>query len=417
MKKLFAFTALAAACGASIAQDAHTVTLYGIADGGVSHVTGLRGGSRTNLVSGIMEGTRFGFRGNEDLGGGYRAIFTLENRAELDNGTVTNRPPSGSQLPDRLSSAALLGLNPAAAFQPLVSGVANSIGNTVGVNLRGGFFDRQAYVGLITPFGAFLAGRQYTPAYEVAGTFDTLGTQSSLAWGQVASLPASIDIRQDDALQYRIQLGGFTAGLMVTFPGSAVKDSANRLIGLQAVYKSEPFSVGLGYNARNDDLGEKSLKSIVVGASAKLGPGTLSAGYATVKDDHPTGTSAIDDLLIAQGVPAVSAALVQTAFINALKQDLHTYHVGYKLVTGPHTIYAAYSVANDKRAANADTASYGAAYSYALSKRTDLNLVLTHFNNKNLAQAAPGQAGFLGGVTDTAGTDSNNFAVGVRHRF
>jgi len=43
--------------------------------------------------------------------------------------------------------------------------------------------------------------------------------------------------------------------------------------------------------------------------------------------------------------------------------------------------------------------------------------VLTHFNNKNLAQAAPGQAGFLGGVTASAGTDSNNWAVGLRHRF
>ena len=71
----------------------------------------------------------------------------------------------------------------------------------------------------------------------------------------------------------------------------------------------------------------------------------------------------------------------------------------------------------DRRAANADVASYGAAYSYALSKRTDINVVLTHFDNKNLAQAAPGQAGFLGGVTKSAGTDSNSLALGVRHRF
>ena len=34
-----------------------------------------------------------------------------------------------------------------------------------------------------------------------------------------------------------------------------------------------------------------------------------------------------------------------------------------------------------------------------------------------LAQAAPGQAGFLGGVTATAGTDSNSIAFGIRHRF
>ena len=92
-------------------------------------------------------------------------------------------------------------------------------------------------------------------------------------------------------------------------------------------------------------------------------------------------------------------------------------HLGYKLTTGANTFYVAYTAFNDRRAANADVASYGAAYSYALSKRTDLNVVLTHFDNKNLAQAAPGQAGFLGGVTTGAWTVSNSLALGVRHRF
>jgi len=40
-----------------------------------------------------------------------------------------------------------------------------------------------------------------------------------------------------------------------------------------------------------------------------------------------------------------------------------------------------------------------------------------HFNNKGLAQAAPGQAGFLCGVTALAVTDSNGFSLGIRHRF
>jgi predicted porin len=87
------------------------------------------------------------------------------------------------------------------------------------------------------------------------------------------------------------------------------------------------------------------------------------------------------------------------------------------MTTGPNTFYVAYTAANDKRPANADVASYGVAYSYSLSKRTDLNAILTHFDNKNLAQAAPGQAGFLGGVTKSAGTDSTSVAFGIRHRF
>jgi predicted porin len=57
------------------------------------------------------------------------------------------------------------------------------------------------------------------------------------------------------------------------------------------------------------------------------------------------------------------------------------------------------------------------AYSYALSKRTDLNAVVVRFDNKNLAQVAPGGNGYLGGVTASAGTGSTGLAFGIRHRF
>ena len=107
MKSTFAVSALALASGAALAQSTPTsVTLYGIVDAGVVHNTGVT--NKNQLVSGIMEGSRFGLRGNEDIGGGFRAIFTLENRTELNNGTLGNRPPSGLQLPDRFANANLL---------------------------------------------------------------------------------------------------------------------------------------------------------------------------------------------------------------------------------------------------------------------------------------------------------------------
>jgi hypothetical protein len=104
-------------------------------------------------------------------------------------------------------------------------------------------------------------------------------------------------------------------------------------------------------------------------------------------------------------------------FIDALRQDGRAYHLGYKFETGPHTFYTAYNKLDDKRAANADTASYGVTYSYALSKRTDINVSAVHFSNTGLGQAAPGGGGYLGGITASAGTDSNTFGLGVRHRF
>ena len=207
MKRILALTALAAASSAALAQS--SVTTYGVLDGGVSQVTGLRGGTRTFLVSGIMDGSRLGFRGNEDLGGGYRALFTMEHRLEVDTGGISNRPLSGTQLPDRLNTATLRGLP--GALQPIVSSVAAGLGKSLGVNLAGNMWDRQVYVGLVTPVGAGLLGRQYTPAYEVAAAFDTLGTQSSLASGQVAAFPPAIDIRVSNAVAYRIANGPFSA--------------------------------------------------------------------------------------------------------------------------------------------------------------------------------------------------------------
>ena len=419
-KTAFALSALALASSAALAQSAPTsVTLYGIVDAGVVHNTGVT--NKNQLVSGIMEGSRFGLRGNEDIGGGFRAIFTLENRTELNNGTLGNRPPSGSQLPDRFADASLLvpALCPAqpCAIQGAVSQVnANLAAAGLGVNIRNGFWDRQAYVGLVTPVGAVLAGRQYTPAYEVSANFDIMGTQSSLSAGQVASFPASTEIRTDNALQYRIVFGGLTASAMYALGGVANNSKAARLGGVMAMYRAGPFAVGIGHNQRNNDIGQKSLKSTVLGASADIGPGTVSALYVSFKDDNPSGVSTLATSL-APAVGVAAASTLQQAYANALRQDGKLMHVGYKMPVGPHTLYVAYSTFNDKRSFNADTSSYGAAFTYALSKRTDLNAVLTHFDNKNLAQAAPGQAGFLGGFTTSAGTDSNSLALGIRHRF
>ena len=217
-RNLLVFAGLAATFLSSYGQS--KVELYGVVDAGVTRVSGIKGGSVTQLASGIMEGSRIGLRGNEDLGGGYRAIFTLENRLEADTGDISNRPPSRGQLPDRATFARyLVPTLPAvqqAALQPLLSQVSAGIGTRIGINVHTAgpnFFDRQIYAGLITPVGAVLAGRMYTPAYELAGTFDALAAQSSLALGQIAVIPYAIDIRAGNALAYRVQLGGWTASM------------------------------------------------------------------------------------------------------------------------------------------------------------------------------------------------------------
>ncbi len=419
MKKLNLLTLSILAGTSSLAMAQGTpvdnVTLYGILDAGITHVSGLPGGSQTQVSSGIMEGSRWGLRGSEDLGGGYRSIFTMEARVEADTGTSSNRPPSAGKLPDRLSSATSLGLP--AALQPAVTAVAAQIGTSVGVNLNNAPFDRQIFVGLVTPVGAVTAGRQYTPGYLASAAFDVMKTESSLALGQLVAIPASFDIRVSNALQYGIKKDGLTATAMYALGEVAGNNSAGRLWGVMAMYEAQMFSFGGGYNTRNNELGNKSLTNAIAGANVKLGEfGTLSAVYATIKDDNPTGLSTIGATL-AGTIGATAAAAVQNAYINGFKQDAALYQIGYRYMTGPHTFTVAYNSMNDKRPFNADRNSYGAAYGYAFSKRTDVNVIVTRFNNKNTSQDAPGGNGYIGGVTASAGTDATSLAFGIRHRF
>ncbi|MBB1075903.1 porin [Rhodoferax sp. 4810] len=425
--------ALASAlCCASLAhaQTGEGVTLYGLADVGITSTSGLAAGRVTQVASGIMEGSRWGIKGTEDLGGGYKAIFTLEARVELDTGANSSTPISGGQLSDRYSNAVLLGLPAQFAGVPittqqiltgypgnsgLVPGLASQI---YGVNIgpygnRG--FDRQAFVGLITPVGAVLAGRMYTPAFETNAMFDTMQTQSGLAAGQIVTFPSILEIRKSNALAYRIAKDGFAGSLMYALGdnGEAAND-ASKMIGFNASYTTGAFAVGAGYNASKNELGQDSLKTWVLGASMTSGAHKVSGMAIQITDDNPANMGMIGAALVAIGP---YAAVVQSAYTEALKQDGRLYHVGYRYTTGPHTISVAYNTFNDKRPYNADVDSYGAAYTYALSKRTDLNAVLVRFDNGDKGQVAPGGNGYIGGVTASAGTNSTAIQLGMRHRF
>lgn len=402
MKKTLIATAACFACAGAWAQ----VSLYGLADVSLTHVTGYAQGNVTKISSGHMEGSRWGIKVEEDMGGGYKALATLESRVELDNGGVSNRPASGNQLPDRLT----VGLLPAVGAA--LTNVA--IGPSLGVNTKNNGFDRQAWVGLVTPVGGFLAGRQYTPAFETFGTFDTMNFQSALSAGQVATTPAAIDIRADNSLQYRIVKGPWNAALMYGFPSGASGDDS-RLIGINTIYKTDRFSAGLGYNTKNNKAGQQALKTTVLGASVNMGTWLVSGMYGRIQEPNVSSGPDLSAGLTAAGIHAATINNI----LDRLKQDADLLHLGvrYNMGRPGHHITLAWNRLNDKRAANADTTSYGVAYTYPLSKRTSLNAVLTRFVNSGTGQAAPGGNGYLGGVTASAGADSTSLALGIRHVF
>ena len=79
-KQLLALSLLAAFAGMAHAQT--SVTIYGLMDTGLVKETG------SDLKMGEWNSSRLGFRGTEDLGGGYKATFQLEKRFYVNDGTI-----------------------------------------------------------------------------------------------------------------------------------------------------------------------------------------------------------------------------------------------------------------------------------------------------------------------------------------
>ncbi|MGN4074153.1 porin, partial [Burkholderia gladioli] len=84
-KSIAALAVTAAAASPALAQS--SVTLYGVIDEGLNYTNNIGGkGGAVELTSGYAQGSRWGLRGTEDLGGGLAAIFTLENGFDASSG-------------------------------------------------------------------------------------------------------------------------------------------------------------------------------------------------------------------------------------------------------------------------------------------------------------------------------------------
>jgi len=85
-KSLLALAALGAFASAAHAQS--SVTLYGIIDAGLTYVNNVQGNSLWAMQSGILQGSRWGLKGSEDLGGGLKTVFQLENGYNVFSGKL-----------------------------------------------------------------------------------------------------------------------------------------------------------------------------------------------------------------------------------------------------------------------------------------------------------------------------------------
>jgi predicted porin len=478
MRKTLVAVALACAFPAVYAQSARslsdftpgTVVLYGVLDAGVEildagseSVTRLQG-------AGMSAGNRFGIRGSEPLGNGYSAIFTLEGRFAIDTGSVTyNESVYWCRLTGATTNpvcpgvavvpgTAIAGLPPSSATYQSVLGGMNLVNNSLlqaitTVNGAGAIFDRQAFVGLVTPYGALLAGRQYTPGYEVLLKYTIMQDATALSFGQGYTNPA---IRMNNALAYRAELKGFTLFAMYSFGGSETP-AANRnervlpptngddFYGINFQYNAANWGAGVGYNQNyvvpysttTAGTPEKKagLQMFNIGGWFGIGGFKVAAQFLQRENDNPMFTPLdIQNLIVSTGgnLAAITAALGSQQFNSfdmdtmrgvAGPTDSQAYHLGvsYNFLQR-HTVYGVYNYAKDTaRSAwatqDASVNHYGVAYQYQFSPRTALFAAAAFMANSDQSRMTPSSAGYTTGFATSAGADSAAYQLGMRHTF
>ena len=231
----------AAACFGMIGsvQAQTNVTVYGVVD---QYLDFNQAGSQRAalLQSGGLDGSRIGFRGQEALGNGLKAVFQLESGFNADDGT------SG----------------------------------------QGGIlFGRQSYVGLDGNFGILSLGRQYSMFYD---TLVNYGLGGGLAWGNATEYFLDGDmLRVNNSVKYQTpNLSGFTLkGLYGMGENSqAGMRSVGNVMSVGGQYENGPFAVGLSYSKRNSQINNKE-RWAAFGASYNFGPIKPSLLITDVRDD------------------------------------------------------------------------------------------------------------------------------------
>ncbi|MGH8777952.1 porin [Paraburkholderia sp.] len=165
--------AAASCCALSASAYAQSsVTLYGILDTGVEYVSHANaagnGVVRMPGITGELP-SRWGLRGSEDLGGGYKAVFNLES------GFNTRGGDSGQ---------------------------------------GGRLFGRQAWVGIASPYGQLSLGRVYTMTYWAMIDSDVLGPDIYGSGSLDSYLP---NARSDNTVAYKGTFHGLTVGATWSF--------------------------------------------------------------------------------------------------------------------------------------------------------------------------------------------------------
>ena len=387
MKKTLVALAALAVVGAASAQS--SVTLYGKMDMSLNSRTekatalGVTAKTKNNVGpevnSSAQNGSRWGLKGTEDLGGGMSANFILE------------------------------------------SGITADVGGAI----TG--FNRTSMVGLSGGFGAITLGTQYSPYDSTLSGYDPHGATGSSAWGYVlgagslnnlAATPAAIagfggakgangfhadgmqfgSGRVTNSIMYATpNMGGFFAEAMWA-PGEnknpvagVAQQSASSYAGFRAGYNNGPLGVTLGYESLKTAAGGNTSDKTTAWALAAqydLGVAKVHAIYERAKNDGA-----------AVGGIAGIADGTDSGWGLGVSIPLGSVNVGLSYARETHD-------SETVGLRDGRTSAFGVQAIYPLSKRT--RLYTSYVNGKSQNAAVAGAA---------VSTKTSAWNVGMQHDF
>lgn len=264
MKKSLLISALLSVF-AGTAQAQSSVTLFGVIDEGINYISNVGGHTQYNMTSGVLQGSRWGLRGSEDLGGGLKAVFMLENGFDLGTGKLGQ---------------------------------------------GGDEFGRQAFVGLSSDrFGTVTLGRQYDSVIDYVGVLiaaeQWLGNMGGHA-GDIDNMSTSN--RVNNSIKFAsLNYHGLSFGGLYSLGGVAGDVSRNQIFSFGARYSNGPLVLAAAYlNARNPNLSFYGNNAIA--PSGNLGmTNPIYSGYASANTQQ---------IIAAGGAYTLGAATLGAVYSN-----------------------------------------------------------------------------------------------------
>ncbi|RKF33372.1 porin [Paraburkholderia fungorum] len=414
MKKtiLAATATLAGIVAPGISSAQSSVTLYGLIDVGVNYLSNAQTGRSGNQLvgrsqyslqegsTGGQNGSRWGLRGTEDLGGGLSAIFQIENGFAINNGTLGQ---------------------------------------------GGAEFGRQAYVGLQSSYGTVTLGRQYDPVVSFVQPF-AAGAQ----WGgYISSHPDDVDNllntrRINNSVKYMSRsYGGFNFGGLYSLGGVPGSVGRNQIWSLGAGYTAGSLALGVGYlNARNPNFSYFGTNPSAGTALTSNNMGAL--GSATSAQSNPVVAgyaSASTTQVIAAGASyVIGSATLGATYSNTQFRGLGNtgssgpnpfgysgtatfnnaeanfkYQISLALLAGGAYDYTRSSGASGRAGATYQQASVGT--DYFLSKRTDVYAIVVYQHASGTDSLNQPAVASITGQTASANNHEVLVRLGLRHKF